>query len=975
VRFCTHLAFLICLTPAMSLGQENLPLENLKQIRQLGDTAIGHAVDFRATVTYSDPVYHFIFVEDGEQAIFLHGRRGEVVERGDRVRVHGKVQKGDVLPTIGLGWVTVDSDEKVSVTPMDVDLRDLSIGDFDCRYVSVKCEVIQILLGSPISLFYCKSGDREFYVSVAEWGLDIERAHKYIGRRVKIDGCLGVQFVRPPYVAPGTPLGHPVAHRLFCDSPDDITVLDGKKPRYVATNKSIGVLLQSNRTEGCFSTYGQISLAEIIELEDGSRSHQVVLCDTHDAVRLHVRSAIDLGPGMIARVYGKRRKTDTGLCYEADIIHSLSHSGLQSPPITSLDEAVAEYAAEPKDLLNHRVCVEGVPVSILDDVEHSYLRLKGELHQIDVKLPGKAREALAFASPDVASRVRIHGIAVPAELDDAELDFQLVLNHADEVELVSKRIANNRVVMMGVAALAFAVLLSLAWVKTLRVRVAEKTQDALHSTAQLRSSYDAIEDGVLALDERANTLAVNSEFLRVTGHPMKVGHPIKGLVDAIAEQVRYPHEFLDFWNDCLQNPESTRTIELEFVQTETSTVVMQTTPICAGGDIIGRLVILRDETVNRRLQAELLHANKLEAVGRLVGGVAHDFNNILLAIAANLTIAKFDEKIPVRDVVHELTVAEEAAFRGAKILRKLLTFSSKTELQLRPHRINEIIESLAELIRHTFDASIAFEFELDPSDPMVMAESTALEQVLLNLYVNARDAMPNGGTVVTSTKLTPNPGTGDDVVVISVSDDGVGISDEIRDKIFEPYFTTKDSDNGTGLGLSVSYRVVQQHGGSIHAKPGRDGGTEFQLILPTTNEAARPEPPRPEELPRGSGTILVVDDEDIVRAVAQTMLRRQGYRTIAASNGTEALHYLGQDNHDINAVLLDVTMPGKSGNEVLSIVKEKWPQVPVILCSGYLVGQTISTANFSADAQIAKPYSMQQLIETVHSVLSKGVAA
>ena len=447
--------------------------------------------------------------------------------------------------------------------------------------------------------------------------------------------------------------------------------------------------------------------------------------------------------------------------------------------------------------------------------------------------------------------------------------------------------------LFGVGICLVALFVALVWVTMLRSLVAEKTKAVNQVNAQLRSSYDSIEDGVLAIDMGQMILAANHEFRRLTQSNVRVGRPGEKIPTLIANRLQSPQEFLDFWQQCIDDPNESREITLEFADVDRSRVLLRVAPIKrVDQQPEGQLVILRDETEKNRLHAELMHSNKLEAIGRLVGGVAHDFNNVLMAVAANLTIVKLDEEASVGSIKHELSIAEDAAYRGADIVRRLLTFSSKNTLHLEPQNVNAIVTHLRELVRHTFDARIRFNWELDPTDPVVSVDSTAIEQVLLNLYVNARDAMPHGGTITTVTRVLDNPATNEPVVTITVTDEGMGIPEEVRDRIFEPFFTTKDSEAGTGLGLSVSYRVVMQHGGMLKYGPRHSGGSEFEVMLPVCTSEVKPTSTGPIYLQRGSGNILVVDDEDVVRTAARGMLERNGYHTYGAATGDVAIEII-----------------------------------------------------------------------------------
>lgn len=494
----------------------------------------------------------------------------------------------------------------------------------------------------------------------------------------------------------------------------------------------------------------------------------------------------------------------------------------------------------------------------------------------------------------------------------------------------------------------------------------------------LTSSYEAIEDGVLAVDTNAKAIAVNDEFRRILQCDLRDGRTVSELDTYILNRVKRKDEFRSVWNDWAKDLSIVGRLEVEFDCPHVTHVVVKVSPIknCAG-ELIGRLILLQDQSEKRQIRSELLHANKLEAVGRMAGGIAHDFNNVLMAIAANLSMARYDEQAKIGTVMKELSAAEEVAHRGAETVRQLLTFSSKRALDLEPHDINEVISHLSELTRHTFDASLKFEYNLDESAPKSLIEPSALEQVLLNLFVNAKDAMPQGGTITISTRKVHNPATDEQFTLISVRDTGIGVPPEYADRIFEPFFTTKDEDHGTGLGLSTSYRIVQQHGGSLTYSPCRNGGSEFQIFLPfyeTANPVAAPTATT--QVHHGEGRILVVDDEQIVRSVTETILRRHGYDTVSASNGRDALKCIhASDGREIDLVLLDLTMPGMTGREVMQRIREDYPSLPIVLCSGYLISTSIGSQKDGPDAEIQKPYVVKELVSIVNQVLAERRAA
>ncbi|MEM7386990.1 MAG: ATP-binding protein, partial [Verrucomicrobiota bacterium] len=276
-----------------------------------------------------------------------------------------------------------------------------------------------------------------------------------------------------------------------------------------------------------------------------------------------------------------------------------------------------------------------------------------------------------------------------------------------------------------------------------------------------------------------------------------------------------------------------------------------------------------------------------------------------------------------------------------------------------------------------FDSSIQFDFSVCEENPAIEIDPTQLEQVLLNLCVNAKDAMipKGGGTITISTSL--NEGEEEDWAVISVRDNGAGIPPETLAKIFEPFFTTKAAGKGTGLGLAMSYGIIEQHGGWMDCESEVGSGTEFRIFLPAHNldEKAAGESGAAPEPDGGDETILVVDDESVVRMVAESILRRHGYTVRSASGGQEALAEIAAFRETIDAVLLDLTMPGMTGLEVLEKVKSSYRDLPIIICSGYVLEVESLDEDKRPDGIVQKPYKLDDLLVELRRVLAAGEAS
>ena len=394
-------------------------------------------------------------------------------------------------------------------------------------------------------------------------------------------------------------------------------------------------------------------------------------------------------------------------------------------------------------------------------------------------------------------------------------------------------------------------------------------------------------------------------------------------------------------------------------------------------EIVGKPFVLSavmDISELKRLQIQIIQSQKLEVVGQLAGGIAHDFNNMLAGIMSAADLLKFRMSDEDRNMKLVETILN-AAGRSAELTRELLAFSRKGITKNVPVVINDIITAVIDLLERTIDKRIHLTARLDAENSTVNGDSTLLQNALLNLGVNARDAMPEGGTLTYSTLIVTLdeafckynhgsivPGR---YLQISVSDTGVGIPKEIIDRIFEPFFTTKETGKGTGLGLAAVYGTVKDHHGSInvYSKPGQ--GTVFNLFIPLSSAESETALPI-EGIIHGSGGILLVDDEEMIRSMSHELLTELGYTVYMAEDGDKAEELYALHKEEIALVILDMIMPKMNGKETFLKLREINPDVRVLLCSGFhREGTTQELIEFGAKGFIKKPYSMIELSQAV----------
>ena len=391
----------------------------------------------------------------------------------------------------------------------------------------------------------------------------------------------------------------------------------------------------------------------------------------------------------------------------------------------------------------------------------------------------------------------------------------------------------------------------------------------------------------------------------------------------------------------------------------------------------------RDITERKLLEEQFRQTRKMETAGRLAGGIAHDFNNLLTAIlgTSEILLGDLPEGNPHREDVEEI---KRAANRAANLTRQLLAFSRRQVLQPKITDLNLVVSNVESMLRRLIGEDIDLVAQLTPELGRVKADPGQMEQVLMNLAVNARDAMPQGGTLLIETSnvsLTADEVLGrapmepGEYVLLVVSDSGVGMSQEVQQHLFEPFFTTKEPGKGTGLGLATVYGIVKQSGGFIYAYSELGRGSAFKIYLPRVEgrvEVNESSPTAP-ALPRGAGTVLLVEDEEAVRRLARRVLESRGYRVLEASHGTQALHLSGEQPGRIQLLVTDVIMPGMSGQDLARQLLARRPDLKVLFISGYTDEAIKSHGDLlPGTAFLQKPFTPSGLLTKVTDVLGVG---
>ncbi len=409
------------------------------------------------------------------------------------------------------------------------------------------------------------------------------------------------------------------------------------------------------------------------------------------------------------------------------------------------------------------------------------------------------------------------------------------------------------------------------------------------------------------------------------------------------------------------------------------------TPRWVSGKVAGALGVGRDISERKRLEEQLLQAQKMEAIGQLSGGIAHDFNNILTVIHGNASLLQFE--LRGGESVEYARQILQAAERAAGLTRQLLLFSRKQVMQTKALNLNEVVANITKMLQRILGEHISLNSHYASNLPLVRGDAGMFEQVLVNLVVNARDAMPDGGVLTISTEVQSfdevsalqnsnrKPGG---YVCLKVADTGHGIAPEHLPHVFEPFFTTKEVGKGTGLGLASVYGILQQHQGWIELETQVGKGTTFHIYVPASAHERRVDAHKTssDKLPRGSETLLVVEDEAALRHLTANVLQRCGYRVLACANGVEAMRLWPQEKDNIDLLFTDMVMPeGVLGSRLAEVLLAEKPDLKVIFTSGYSAKMNVRGMLLEEGRNfLQKPYTLPKLAQTIRERLDRTVA-
>jgi len=512
----------------------------------------------------------------------------------------------------------------------------------------------------------------------------------------------------------------------------------------------------------------------------------------------------------------------------------------------------------------------------------------------------------------------------------------------------------------------------------------KRTERALHeSERRFRELVDLLPQSIYELDLHGRILFTNQSGLQVFGYTLEDIDNVLSIWDLLVEE-DHPKAKADM--ALLADPQLETRTTMEYTARHRKgrcfPIATYTSPIRQGQDIVGVRGIAIDQTDIKNLEERLDVAQKMEAVGQLAGGVAHDLNNLLSPILgyAELLLEDLvdgDENRPSVQSIHD------AGLKARDLVQQLLAFARKQPLDITTIDLNQVIDRFEDLLRRSIREDIVIDVHLSQTPVLMKADAGQIEQVIMNLAVNAQDAMPRGGHLTLETAavdlderyasehpgVTPGPH-----IMLSLSDTGQGIPDDHRKRIFDPFFTTKERGKGTGLGLATVYGIVKQHQGNIWLYSELERGTTFKIFFPTVQGQIAPlaDGTAATRTPRGKETIMVVEDNAMLRDMAIHILNRQGYAVIQAGSGEECLQRLDEHDGPVHLLLTDVVMPGMNGRELYTRLAARQPDLKVLYMSGYTDNVILHHGVLEEGIDfIQKPFSVQGLTEKIRLILDQ----
>jgi len=950
--------------------RSGLPLlTRVDEIRNLApeEANLGYPVRVRAVVTYFNHVENDLFIQDSTAGIWVAiGDATLALQPGQLVEVEGISTSADFAPSIDKPHIRVLGQAPLPVA-RQVTFGRMASTQEDSQWVEIEGIVHNASKqGEVLLLDLAAEGGR---LSVEFPAFRDPLPTFLVDAKVRIQGVCGAIFNQKNQII-GVILYSPSLNQVHIIEPAPTNA-------FLVPQRPIAGLLR-------FTPQGasghRVRVRGVVTLQQPGSL--LFIKEENDGLQVHTLEATPVQVGDLVEVVGFPAVGEYAAVLRDAIFRRI---GAAPPPVP-----IPITAAEALDG-SHDADFVRIQARLLDSARGPGLyTLNMEsgnilfLAQVEDAPSKKSAEALV-----PGSLLQLTGVCM-LEADESHNPraFRILVRSLGDVMLVQPPPWWNIKRMLRIVALLVAlVLASTLWAVLLKRQVAEKTEsirESLQGEAAARERYQELfenaNDMVFTCDLEGNLTSLNKAGRRMTGCDppavlkMNLAQMLAPECSVLARQMLQE-----------ASQEGQRTYEVEILGKNNTRlrVDLGTRLIQRAGMPPEVQGIGRDITRHRRLEEQLRHAQKMEAAGRLAGGVAHDFNNLLTVISGfgQLVLGRLDPSDPKYPHMAELL---KAADRGATLTRQLLAFSRQQVLQPQVLDLNTTLANINRMLRHIIGEDIELVVIPGPNLGRVRADPGEIDQVILNLAVNARDAMPQGGKLVLQTENVNldevrasnhypiRPGQ---YVLLSVSDTGCGMDAETQKHLFEPFFTTKEQGKGTGLGLATVHGIVHQSGGFIYVYSELGNGSIFKIYLPRVDQVHEPAKVRQtvERPARGSETILVVEDEAMVRNLTLEVLKESGYTVISAERPDDALKICEQNQGAIDLLLTDVVMPGMSGLELAERLKPERPKMKVLYVSGY-TADAVARRGMSdpTTAFLQKPFAPGALVRKVREVLEVG---
>ena len=917
-------------------GETNYPIvRTLAELRRMQDDVGEHKyeVDLQAQLTFSARYWSVFFLQDGDVPAMVHCTDAASAilcaqPLGKWLRIRGLVYEGQREITL-VGFELLPDVTSIKPAELQSIPKPQTIS-YD-RVVTMPCRLLEALDKYNQTLLYAEVDDRTIELQVESFlSPELYRAVETTGRAVA-NGTLSPK--------------HKWTRVANCSirmmKSDQLQAVEEKQP--------------SLEVRATTRVEGQLLFTDNIG--------EIVVGDDRGIWRIQTRFAEHLTPGLTVAVWGRVVEPAQSHQLVAYRVKELGNSELAESVTLSVG------AWEQPKHLPLRVSLEAVVVdqSSVDGLRHYHMRSANKHFKVIVNEQASPREL--FRSGD---RIRLTGSpVVDASVEPQSLDRStLYVIKPEDTEFVSAPVQLKMTHVIWLASIGLVlVAVFFGWNWLLHRQVNARTKGLKKLSSHLRMSFDAISEAVLVIDADRRLSAWNRQLEKLLGETPCENQAIEIPLNWLRNRLADSTQFTSILRAADTQSAEPLSVTLTLVKPHQIVRAFVSGIVDSDGTYHGHLYSFEDVTEKQRLESELIQSQKMEAIGQLSGGVAHDFNNLLTVVSSNLALIKFQESPAGLEYVN---AAETAVKRAAELTQQLLDFSRRSKLDIQVVNLNDLVGSIGMLLRRTFDRSIALQIELCSMPLYARLDVNRIEQVLINIGINARDALKgrNGKITLRVSPIDNDGKNAESFARIEIEDNGCGMSREVQARIFDPFFTTKKPGEGTGLGLSMAQGVIEQLGGRILCESSEAVGTRFRIELPISASVGT-KAIKPPALVVSNGRplrILLVDDESMVRNAGQALLRGLGHQPAVAGSGQEALTMLEAESFDV--VLLDLTMPNMSGKEAYVQIHRRWPDLPVAICTGYHVD--LQTWNNDCEVEapriISKPYSVESLTNYLHSL-------